>query len=187
MRNTIIYITAAAALLTSATTFAYAHDDKKRGHNRGPNIEHMLERFDTNNDGGISIEEVKTYQTGLFTRVDADSDSSLTEEEFAMIGDILKSEREANKPEGEQTKMADRKGDGKQKGGKGKDRKMGDRVDARFESGRGFDRLDADESGTVSLEEFTTMTDRIADRMFDRMDRNEDGLINMDDMRKRRG
>lgn len=173
MKKTIIYVTAVAALLTSATSFAFAKDNdgKRGGRDRGANIERMLERLDTNGDGGISLEEVKAHQTELFSKVDADANNSLTEEEFGMIREIRKAERDANKPEGEETAMADSDKDGKRKGKRGGMR------------GPNFERIDADSSGTVTLEEFTS----IADKMFERFDRNDDGLINQDDMRKKRG
>lgn len=165
MKKSIITAIAATIALTSASTFAYAAKD---GDKRGPNIERMLERLDTNNDGGISLEEVKAHQANLFTQVDANNDSSLTEEEFAMIKDIRKAEREANKPEGTETADKGDK-DGKRKGKRGK-------------RGPSFDRLDADNSGNVTLEEFASQ----AEKMFERMDRNEDGVINADDMKRKK-
>ena len=176
MYNSIISAVTAATILASASTVAFAaNDDGKRGGKRGgPNIERMLERLDTNNDGGITLEEVKAYQGTVFASVDANSDSSLTQEEFDMIKEMRKAEREAKKAEnGEQTTetaQSDDKDGKKRKGKRGGMR------------GMGFDRLDADNSVAVSLEEFTAH----ADNLFDRMDRNDDGVINADDVKRKR-
>lgn len=181
MKKPIIYITAIAALLTSASTFAYAKDDdgKRGGRDRGVNIERMLERLDTNGDGGISLEEVKAHQTELFGKVDADANSALTEEEFGMIREIRQAERDANRPASSGTDMAarDHKRGGDRGGMRGSDMRGPDM------QRMGFERIDADNSGSVSLDEFTAM----ADKMFERFDRNDDGVINQDDMRKKRG
>lgn len=178
MNKSIISTITAAAILASASTFAYAASDdsngKRGGKHRGPNIERMIEKLDANKDGGISLEEVKAHQGTIFTSVDANSDSSLTQDEFDMIKEMRKAEREAKKAaNGEQTTetaQSDDK-DGKKRGGK----RGGKR-------GMSFDRLDADNSGSISLEEFTAHSDK----MFDRMDRNDDGVINTDDVKRKR-
>ncbi|MEO9458447.1 MAG: hypothetical protein ABJE63_07035 [Lentilitoribacter sp.] len=182
MKKSIISTITAAAILASASTVAFAasgDDNGKRGSKRGgPNIERMLEKLDTNKDGGITLEEVKAHQGTIFASVDANSDNSLTQEEFDMIKEMRKAEREtareAKKAEnGEQTTetaQSDDKDGKKRKGKRGEMR------------GMGFERLDADNSGAVSLEEFTAHSDK----MFDRMDRNDDGVINTDDVKRKR-
>lgn len=189
MKKSIISTITIAAILASASTFAYAAsgDDNKRGGNhRGPNIERMLEKLDTNKDGGISLDEVKTSRTELFTKVDVNNDSSLTEEEFGMIKELKKAERNAKKAANEastdaasdQTAQADKEGKRKGKHAGKRDGKRGDKRGGK--KGPSFDRLDADSSGTVTLTEFTGQ----ADKMFERMDRNSDGVINADDMKR---
>ena len=189
MKKSIISTITIAAILASASTFAYAasgDDNKRGGKHRGPNIERMLEKLDTNKDGGISLDEVKTSRAELFVKVDANNDSSLTEEEFGMIKELKKAERDAKRAANaastdtasDQTAQADK--DGKRKGkhaGK-HDGKRGDKRGGK--KGPSFDRLDADSSGTVTLTEFTGQ----ADKMFERMDRNSDGVINADDMKR---
>ena len=180
MYKSIISAVTAATILASASTVAFAaNDDGKRGGKRGgPNIERMLERLDTNNDGGITLEEVKAYQGTVFASVDANSDSSLTQEEFDMIKEMRKAEREAKKAENDEQTTETAHSDDKD-GKKRKGKRGGKRGEMR---GMGFDRLDADNSGTVSLEEFTAH----ADKMFDRMDRNDAGVINADDVKRKR-
>jgi Ca2+-binding EF-hand superfamily protein len=182
MNKSIISTITAAAILASASTVAFAasgDDNGKRGGKRGgPNIERMLEKLDTNKDGGITLEEVKAHQGTIFASVDANSDSSLTQEEFNMIKEMRKAEREAKKAEnGEQTTETAQSDD--KDGKKRKGKRGGKRGEMR---GMGFERLDADNSGAVSLEEFTAH----ADKMFDRMDRNDDGVINTDDVKRKR-
>lgn len=181
MKKSIISTITAAAILASASTFAYAaagDNEKRGGKHRGPNIERMLEKLDVNNDGGITLDEIKTHQENIFTSLDADSDNSLTQEEFEMIKEMRKAEREANKPaDASANDQTAQNGDqdGKKRGKRG-GKRGGNR------GGPNFDRLDADTSGTVSLTEFTAH----ADKMFDRMDRNEDGVINADDTKRKR-
>lgn len=189
MKKSIISTITIAAILASASTFAYAasgDDNKRGGKHRGPNIERMLEKLDTNKDGGISLEEVKTSRAELFVKVDANNDSSLTEEEFGMIKELKKAERNAKKAANEastdaasdQTAQADKEGKRKGKHAGKRDGKRGDKRGGK--KGPSFDRLDADSSGTVTLTEFTGQ----ADKMFERMDRNSDGVINADDMKR---
>lgn len=177
MKKTLITALTASIVLASASTYAFAAKDggKRDGHRHGPSIERILERLDTNKDGGISLEEVKTAREEMFAKVDANSDSSLTEEEFNMIREIHKAERDANKPEGEQN-AENKDRDGKRGKGDGK------RAGKRGGKGMSFDRLDADDSGTVTLAEFTEHTEK----MFERMDRNSDGVVNADDMKRKR-
>jgi Ca2+-binding EF-hand superfamily protein len=95
-----------------------------------------------------------------------------------MIKEMRKAEREAKKAEnGEQTTETAQSDD--KDGKKRKGKRGGKRGEMR---GMGFERLDADNSGAVSLEEFTAH----ADKMFDRMDRNDDGVINTDDVKRKR-
>lgn len=193
MKTSIISTITAAAILASASTFAYAatdNDNKRGGKHRGPNIERMLEKLDTNKDGGISLEEVQTSHAELFAKVDANNDSSLTEEEFGMIKELKKAERDAKRAANatstdtgtdaasDQTAQSDK--DGKRKGKHAGKRggKHGGKHGGK--KGPSFDRLDADSSGSVTLTEFTGQ----ADKMFERMDRNSDGVINADDMKR---
>lgn len=186
MYKSIISAVTAATILASASTVAFAASDdgkgKRGGKRGGPNIERMLEKLDTNKDGGITLEEVKAYQGTVFASVDANSDSSLTQEEFDMIKEMRKAEREAAREakkaeNGEQTTETAQSDD--RDGKKRKGKRGGKRGEMR---GMGFERLDADNSGAVSLEEFTAH----ADKMFDRMDRNDDGVINTDDVKRKR-
>lgn len=193
MKKALITTIAATIALASASTFAYAakDGDKRGGRGHGPNIERMLEKLDTNKDGGISLEEVKTSRADLFTKVDANNDQSLTMEEFEMIKEIHKAERAANKPEGApntdkpdtdkpDTDMAQ---NADKEGKRGKKGKYGGKGERGGKRGPSFERLDADSSGTLSLTEFTGQ----ADKMFERMDRNSDGVINADDMKRKKG
>lgn len=174
MKKILITTLAATIALASASTLAYAAKDggKRGGGQHGPNIEKMLERLDANDDGGISLDEVKTHQANIFASADANDDQSLTQEEFDMIAEMQKAEREANKAERAETAEKDGK-----RGGKGKHRGQGKR------GGPNFERFDADSSGSLTVTEFTSH----ADKMFERMDRNSDGVINADDMKRKNG
>ena len=47
--------------------------------------DHMLDRFDKDGDGAISLDEMPAMPDGVFDKADADSSGGLSEEELAQM------------------------------------------------------------------------------------------------------
>jgi Ca2+-binding EF-hand superfamily protein len=101
------------------------------GHGRMMMMEQFTERYDANNDGKISQEEIDTNRTATLERNDADKDGSLSLAEFEKVwmeanrqrmvrefqrfdtdGDAKVTLEEYRKPLADMVARADRNGDG---------------------------------------------------------------------------
>lgn len=116
--------------------------------------ERMLARLDEDDSGDVSQEEFLARAERGFSRLDISEDGELT-------GRELQGPRRGHAP---------RHG---WKGGRGGDRHHGERFGAGGPGGRMFARLDADEDGRVSEEEFAAMRRQ----QFERFDADGDGTV----------
>ena len=142
---------AAAALIAVASTavIATAHDrgDGPRNGRGGP--EALMERFDTNGDGQITMEEIQAAAVARFAEADANDDGQLSAEEMSAAADAQREERRAERQAeriAKRIEKADTNGDGvlnlEEAVAAGSDRIE-----------RLFDRLDDDEDGVITQAE----------------------------------
>lgn len=187
MKKTLL--TALAATLIASVALPAMAAQPGNGPQHGPRIERMMERFDANQDGAILIDEVSAHRLAMFESADADKSGSLSKDELAVLTDMQKQQRDQNREE----RRAERKGDGKMgEMGKhgGRDGRMAGKHDGKGRGeGRGdhrggprLERLDTDNNGEVSLEEFTALDAK----MFERFDRNGDKKIDITDFYRER-
>lgn len=170
MKKTLLTALAAAMVASVAVPAIAAQDGKKR--HGGPRIERMMERFDANKDGTVELEEIAAQRTEMFTSVDADNSGTLNAEELAMLGELRKAERQKAREEMRaERKEARKEMRAERDGKKGEGRGFGRR------GGPSLERLDADNDGEVSVEEFAAMEAK----MFERFDRNGDNKIDITD------
>jgi EF hand domain-containing protein len=185
MKKTLL-ATLAAALIASTAAPAFAAQGKGDGpRHGGPRIERLMERFDTNQDGAVMLDEVSAHRQSMFESADTDNSGSLSQDELKAFGDMRKEMRDQNREEsraeGKGMKNGDRDGrmagkhDGKRHG-EGKRHNGEGRGDRRGDGPR-MERLDADNNGEISLEEFTSLDTK----MFERFDRNGDNKIDVTD------
>jgi len=203
MKKTIV-ATLAAALIASVAIPAIAAQGK--GHERGPRIERLMERFDADRDGAVVLEEVSAHRLAMFGSADTDESGSLSKDELKAFGDMRKEMREQNRKERRAERQAMEDGDmndGEKMGRHGdRDGRMagkhyGERhgegrhhgEGRRHGEGRGdhrgglrMERLDTDKNGEISLEEFTALDTKL----FDRFDRNGDKKIDITDFYRER-
>lgn len=201
MKKTIL-ATLAAALIASVAVPAMAAQGKGDGSRHGgPRIERMMDRFDADRDGSVTLEEVSAHRLAMFESADTDKSGSLSKDELKAFGDMRKEMRKQNREErrAERDNMKDGDRDGKMSKHGDRDGKMGKHGDRdgkmagkhdgkghgkRHGEGKGdhrggmkLERLDTDKNGEISLEEFTS----VDTKMFDRFDRNGDKKIDVTD------
>ncbi|MGJ8569584.1 MAG: hypothetical protein ACSHXI_02660 [Hoeflea sp.] len=194
MKKTIL-ATLAAALIASTAAPAFAAKSKGDGPRHGPRIERLMERFDSNQDGAVMLEEVSAHRLAMFESADTDKSGSLSQDELKAFGELRKQQRDESREErrAERKALKDSATDDGEKMGKRADRdgkmsKRGDRdgrmAGKRHGEGRDgqrgemrMERLDADKNGEISLEEFTS----VDTKMFERFDRNGDKKIDVTD------
>lgn len=71
----------AVILLSSADMFGQNRDNSKS--KERPTFEQLLEKMDENDDGKLSLKEVKGPLADHFDQIDANEDGFITEEEFS--------------------------------------------------------------------------------------------------------
>lgn len=145
-------------VLTTAATCLWAGMSLAQAGNPGL---HMIEQWDTDADGQITIEEARTKRGEIFYMFDAGSDGVLSAEDWAGVAEHMAAEM------GE-------KGQGQGQGqGHGKGRGPG----AIMQNAMGAEFNDANADGQVTLEEFTAATDTL----FAALDMNGDKVVTTDD------
>jgi len=185
MKKTVL-ATLAAALAISVATPAMAAQGG--GHERGPRIERLMERFDADRDGAVILEEVSAHRLAMFESADTDSSGSLSKDELKAFGDMRKEMRQQNREE-RRAEREERRGEQMDKHGDRDGRMAGKHDGKRHGEGRGdhrggprMERLDTDNNGEISLEEFTALDAKL----FDRFDRNGDKKIDITDFYRER-
>tara|TARA_R110002020_G_scaffold87061_9_gene214975 strand:- start:27190 stop:27768 length:579 start_codon:yes stop_codon:yes gene_type:complete len=183
MKKTIL-ATLAAALIASVAAPAMAAQGKGDGpRHGGPRIERMMDRFDADRDGSVTLEEVSAHRLAMFESADTDKSGSLSKDELKAFGDMRKEMRKQNREErrAERAEMKDGDRDGKMskhgdRDGK-RDGKRGGEGRGDHRGGARLERLDTDKNGEISVEEFAY----VDSKMFERFDRNGDKKIDITD------
>ena len=139
MKKVAIFTLTATAILASAPAMARQHG--------GPRPD--FSQLDANGDGQITQAEVKAFGAVEFAKADADGDGSLTLEELTARAKVDRAKK----------------------------------MDKRAK--RMLKRLDSDGNGTIELAEMQEKHGGM--RMFDRMDENEDGVISQEEFDAMKG
>lgn len=141
-----------AAALTGTPAFAATGDSAtkaprdKMGASVADDCAMRFTNIDTNNDGKVSDQEMKTLRTNLFGRLDADQDGTITRREYenCMKQDAAASAGSDKAGSGKTDKSAAKTGSDKS----GDDKASGDRAESDFK------KIDADGDGTVTRREY---------------------------------
>ena len=147
---------------------------KHHGENYGDKQAKFAE-MDTNGDGAVSLDELTANATAkvqrMFDKMDANGDGQVTEEELT-----------SRKGKGKKGKYGGKHG-GKYGGKHGG--KYGGKHGGKYGGIMSFDSLDANDDGTVALDELTAY----AQEIFTKMDANGDGQVTKDEIKsaKRKG
>ncbi len=104
--------------------------------------------MDADEDGSITRAEMEAFQADRFAKIDADGDGFLTREEMEEAA-----KDRPRPPRGE---------GGPRRGGRG----------------RGFERLDENEDGQLSEDEFAVVLETV----FEKIDADEDGVVTEDEL-----
>lgn len=149
--KTLFLVAALAAGTVAATAEA-------REGNRGPRMElPTFEQLDLNGDGGLTIPEVQAAMqaqaAARFAQADTNGDGGLSADEMSAQADADLAERAANRA-ARRIEAADSNGDGLLQA----DEMTAQRGERHARRGptleRMFERVDADDSGTVSAQEY---------------------------------
>lgn len=142
----------AAALMAALSLTLPATADAK---GRGAPID--FSAVDADKNGTLSLAELKAHRAARTTKMDTNSDGTITEDE-------IKSMIEARAEE--------------------HGRKMGKRAERGVK--RMIERADANEDGVLTTAELTAAGDKRVERMFGRLDADENGEISEDELRSAR-
>ncbi|MBC7283236.1 hypothetical protein [Hoeflea sp.] len=186
MKKTILASLAAALIASIALPAMAAQSD--HGPRHGPRVERMMERFDSNRDGVVTLEDISAHRQEMFNAIDTDKSAALSKDELKAFGEQRMEMRQKNREE-RRTERDSRKSDMKGKYGDRDGRMAGKHHGERDGKGRAdnrggmqMERLDADKNGAISLKEFTA----VDGKMFERFDRNGDNKIDITDFYRER-
>ncbi|MBR9864477.1 MAG: calcium sensor EFh [Rhodobacteraceae bacterium] len=139
----------------------------------------QFDQLDTNSDGFVDKAELIAARDARFDAMDADKDGAVTKEEAEAHRKAMREEMKAQHAK-----------DGKEKKEAGKERK--ERGEKRADRGQMFDKMDTDNNGSLSKEEFEAAQKHHGkrdgrkahrgDRMMAKMDANKDGKITRDEL-----
>lgn len=141
---------------------------------------HFLEMWDLDENGSVSIEEVRERRDDIFTTFDADDDGILTAEEYVLFDEAREAdmkEHGISQGQGGGKGMGQGKGKGQGHGkgqGKGMGQGMGEHSAAMAMT---RENADQDGDGQVTREEFLAGVDI----WFPKQDRNGDGKLASED------
>lgn len=174
----------------------FSHHGRMKGRHGGGGHGPFMGAVDADKNGAITAEEFDAFQAKLFSEADTDGDGSLSEGEltahFAAQSEMhgSKSAPRAPRPEdasgrGRRDAMRDRSPEEIIGYLDKDDDAMISREEAPEPMQRRFDRLDANEDGSIDASELQTMQDRMAQahkqgrgqHMMERADKNKDGKI----------
>lgn len=153
----LISISAAALMLSGAFAFAQVPG------------QHMIDTWDNDADGKVTLEEVKQRRENLFASFDANSDGYIDKDESKIMDEMRENEQRSMQEEGG---MMAGHGNGMGKGMMGKG--MMGMAGMGREDHAG---MDTDSDGKISKAEFTGQSEA----WFKRFDRNGDGAITIAD------
>ncbi|MCP3969547.1 MAG: calcium-binding protein [Rhodobacteraceae bacterium] len=150
MKRTTLFTAAALIAVASTAVVATAYDRGQRdgngpGEGRGGPVM-LLERFDANGDGAVTLEEMQGAAAARFTEADTNGDGMLSAEEMAAAADAQRAKRQANRI-ARRIERHDTDGDGML---------SLEEVTAAAEGrnfAKMFERFDADGDGTISQAE----------------------------------
>ena len=166
----LISLSAAALMFSGAFAFAQVPG------------QHMIDTWDNNADGKVTLEEVKERRENLFASFDANNDGFIDAEESKTMDEMRENEQQSMQEEGGmmggQGKMQGM-GQGKGQGmGHGKGKGMMGGGMGMFGMGReDHAGMDTDGDGKISKAEFTGQSDA----WFKRFDRDNDGAVTTKD------
>lgn len=154
------------AALAAGTTIAATAEARES--NRGPRMDlPSFEQLDINADGGVTLEEIQAamqaHAAARFAETDTNGDGGLSADEMVAKADADRAERAANRA-ADRIEDGDTNGDGLL---------QADEIAAQMEERQGrrgpgmdrmFERVDADDNGTVSAEEYEQARAHMAER-----------------------
>jgi len=170
MNKTILTLSSAIALGFSAP-ISMAEDGMSfvQVAKGGNNPARQMARFDINQDGQITRDEVQVVRETRFKKMDVDSSGRVSLEEFKAAAKTARYAKKRQRP-GSEAGEPDSSDEGARRGQRSSKRK-GKRLKAKF------NRLDNNKDGQISLKEFTVKV-----QFFDRFDTNKDGVITMEEL-----
>lgn len=160
-------ITVLAIVAGLVATTAQARDG-------GEQREARFAQIDTNSDGQVTADELTAQAAARFAAADANNDGALTVDE-------MKAQMQEHK-NGRMLKRFDTNEDGKlsdEEMAKAADGRMGKRMTKRFE------KMDADNSGSITLEEMTARGDPA--KMIAKLDKDKSGGVSLEEFANARG
>jgi Ca2+-binding EF-hand superfamily protein len=140
----------------------------------GEGMQARFAQIDVNGDGEITAEEMKAQATARFAAADTNGDGALTQEEMSAAKQGKHKER--------LLKRFDTNGDGAlsaEELNKAPEGKKGGRA------AKHFDRMDADDSGSLTLEEMQGRRDPA--KMVEKLDTDKSGGLSAEEFAKARG
>lgn len=155
MRNPITLALSGAVLISALSLPAFA--------DKGPGL---FQRADKDGDGFVTKLEFSESRDLMFQNIDGNKDGILTQEEFKQAREAWR--QKMGKPAQEQTQD--------------QAQAQGTEQPARKRHGGFMKRIDANEDGQVSAEEFAAA----GEKMFARLDDNGDGRIAQEELPKRK-
>lgn len=170
-----LFITTMAVAFAANVATAYAQErgDRERGA-RGGNVESKVERimnkFDTDDSGTITLDEWLVSATekaeNKFNRIDADEDGLISLEEYLAVGSERSDDSDIDRDAVRQC-VADA---------------TGDIVEERPDRETRFDTIDTNDDGFIDLDEAVASQTESATARFNNIDANGDGAITSEEL-----